>query len=143
MKTVDTVTVIVLIISALAAIWRMSTPQRVRSPWMTEIVGHSSDGHAVYGLKLWLFIALAMFVAVLAMSIFFSSVAPDKYETLLKAESAQALYLGKWCLFSVGGFLFKGPNVRSIRTLCGAVSGFGLGLVVLGALFNFDLIAIL
>jgi hypothetical protein len=113
--------------------------------WPKEVVGFDALGRERSARQLHFMVGFALLAFVLSLHLLLAQFAIDDYRTLFQHSRDDAANAGWWCFTTIGGFLikpaqsiagytFKPTQTRSVRILCGAVSGFGLGLLLVSYL---------
>jgi hypothetical protein len=110
--------------------------------WGREIIFKDELGAPHYGYKLHFMVGFFSVAVVLFSQLIFWQISLYRewfcgldYTCMTSARKA-----GWWCFFTVGGFLIrpfslanveiKPSQTRLVRILCGVISGFGLGLLI-------------
>jgi hypothetical protein len=113
--------------------------------WPKEVVAVDEFGRERLGRQLHLMVSFASFAILLTTHLLLAQFATDDYRNLIQRRHDDAANAGWWCFITIGGFLikptqsiasysFKPSQTRPVRILCGAVSGIGLGLLVVSYL---------
>ena len=113
--------------------------------WPKEVVAVDEFGRERLGRQLHFMVGFASLAILLSIHLLLAQFAIGDYRNLFQHRADEAANAGWWCFITIGGFLikptqsiagysFKPSQTRPVRILCGAVSGIGLGLLIVSYL---------